>query len=84
VALLVLNLFKDSAEYNLATLLPQIKAKPVTGAAFLPLLVSSLYNYNTVIISVCRRCVFFTNGRSALNEVVVNPLAQERGVGFVC
>ena len=34
MALLVLNLFKDSAEYNLATLLPQIKAKPVTGAAF--------------------------------------------------
>lgn len=32
--LLVLNLFKDSAEYNLATLLPQIKLRPVTGAAF--------------------------------------------------
>jgi len=34
VALLVLNLFKDSAEYNLDTLLSQIEAKPVTGAAF--------------------------------------------------
>lgn len=32
--MLILNLFKESAEYNLATLLPQIDIKPVKGATF--------------------------------------------------
>jgi hypothetical protein len=34
VALTILNLFKESVEYNLATFLPKIQCKPVTGAAF--------------------------------------------------
>ena len=34
VALLILNLFKETAEYNLATLLPQIDIKPVKGTTF--------------------------------------------------
>ena len=32
--MLILNLFKESAEFNLATLLPQIGIKPVKGATF--------------------------------------------------
>ncbi|MCR6640645.1 MAG: hypothetical protein NVV82_16995 [Sporocytophaga sp.] len=34
VALIILNLFKESAEYNLATLLPAISSKTVKGPAF--------------------------------------------------
>ena len=34
VALMILNLFKESVEFNLATFLPKIQCKPVSGAAF--------------------------------------------------
>jgi hypothetical protein len=34
VALMILNLFKESVEYNLATVLPKIQYKSVSGAAF--------------------------------------------------